>query len=165
MIIRATEKLLRINGIKPVDIAMEAGQPFPGEWFANTLRTGQSGKLFVFFFHRSLKISILCPTKSLRLAARMLPDRTLAFLKRHGLERLSSGLDLNSDVQISKTNDRSTLAFMNQLAKNIEWHLAMAEDLTHESMNPMEDIHANHLFSTDKGPHDYETTLDILNRF
>lgn len=164
MIIRATKKLLNISSIEPSQVEFESMNAFPGEWFANTLKTGISGRLIIHFFHKSTKISILCPSKSLRIAIPLLSERVLEFLKRHGFEHLWDKYDLNSEVRICPTNDRSTLASMNQLKKNIEWHFLIAEIIDNATLCNIEDVHSSYLFPTGKKLHDYETTVDILER-
>lgn len=164
MIVRATNKLLKISGIKPVKFEDNNYDYLPGEWYANTLRTGHSGKLFTLFFHNKAKISIICPTKSLNIAIKQLPDRAKNFLKRHFFESLIPNFNLDSEVKIYTTNSKSTLGFMNSLSYNIEWHLQKAATLEHFDYDDLEDIHADYYFKIDGKFGNYENTLSILGR-
>ena len=56
MIVRATNKILKISGIKPVIFEDHNSDVFPGDWYANSIKTGRSGKLVTLFFHNHTKI-------------------------------------------------------------------------------------------------------------
>ncbi len=129
MIIRATKKLLRIAGIKPLKSDENNDAVFSGEWYANTVKTGHPGKLVMLLYHNKTRISIICPTKSLNIAVKQLPVRVENYLTRLGFKTLIPNFDLNSEIQIYTTDSKSTLAYMNQLIFNIEWHLGRAESL------------------------------------
>lgn len=164
MIIRATKKILNISGINPVKFSNNSTEILPGNWYAKTVKTGHIGKLVVLFFHNNAKISIICPTKSLNIAIKQLPDRVKNYLARHNFDSLIDKFDLNSEIQIFTTESKSTLSFMNQLSINIEWHLSKADSLVNIDYNRLEDIHSDYLFSINGKSGKYETTIDILNR-
>jgi len=165
MIIRATNKTLKISGIKPVIFEDSRADFFPGEWYANSIKTGRSGKLVTLFFHNHAKISIICPTKSLNIAVKQLPVRAKNYLARHGFDTLSEKFDLDSKPFIFKTSSRSTLAFMNQISANIGWHLSKADALINFDFDKLEDIHADFLFSIPGNAGKYETPIEILKRY
>ncbi len=164
MIVRATNKLLKISGIRPVKFEDNNNEYLPGEWYANTLKTGHSGKLFILFFHNKAKISLIFPTKSLNIAIKQLPIRAKNYLIRHGFESLIKNFDLDSDIKIYTTNSKSTLGFMNQLSADIEWHLNDEDSLDSFDFDVLEDVHAGYLFSIDGKAGKYEKTIDILKR-
>ncbi len=164
MIIRATSKLLNISGIKPVKFENNSDEVFPGEWYAKTVRTGQMGRLAILFLHSQTKISIICQTKSLKLAIKQLPGKLRDYLVRHKFETLIDSFDINSDAQVFTTNSKTTLGFMNQLSMNIEWNMGMAESQERIDCGEIEDILSKYLFSIDGKAGKYETTIDILNR-
>lgn len=164
MIIRATSKLLNISGIKPVKLSDNSYEILPGDWYARTVKTGHLGKLVLLFFHNNLKISIICPTKSLNVAIKQFPDRLKKYLIRHNFDLLIDKFDLCSDIQIYTTDNKSTLAFMNQLSSNIEWHLSNSVSIDNIDFDKLEDIHSDYLFSIDGKSGKYETIIDILNR-
>ena len=164
MIIRATSKLLNISGIKPVKFSDNSNDILPGDWYVNTVKTGHLGKLVTIFFHNNAKISIICPTKSLNLALKQLPSRAKNYLSRHNFQSLTDKFELDSDIQIFTTDSKSTLAFINQISANIEWHLCNAESLDTVDYNKLEDIHSDYLFSTNGKSGKYESTIDILKR-
>jgi hypothetical protein len=56
MILRATSKLLKLSKAEQTKDLYVVKEPLPGEWFANTLKTGHSGKTYLLFFHKHTKI-------------------------------------------------------------------------------------------------------------
>ena len=164
MIVRATNKLLKISGIKPVKFEDNNNDYLPGEWYANTVKTGKPGKLVILFFHNKAKISLIFPTKSLNIAIKQLPIRAKNYLIRHGFESLIKNFDLDSDIIIYTTNSKSTLGFMNQLSFNYEWHLQKADSLENFDYDYLEDIHFDYLFTLNGKAGNYEKTFDILKR-
>jgi hypothetical protein len=162
MIIRATSKLLNISGIKPVKFSAPSTDVFPGDWYAKTVKTGHLGKIVILFFHNNLKISIICPTKSLNIAIKQFPDRLKNFLTRHDFEFLMDKFDLHSEIQIYTTDSKSTLAHMNQISFNIEWHLSNAVTMDNFNYDYLEDIQTEYLLPSNNKTKKYETTLDIL---
>lgn len=127
-------------------------------------KTGHIGKLVVLLFHNKTKISIICPTKSLNIAIKQLPERLENFLKRNKFESIINGFELNSEINVFTTKDRSTLAFMNQICANIECHLSERNSLENVDYSYLEDIHTEYLFSINGKAGKYETTIDIINR-
>lgn len=164
MIIRATSKLLKISGIKPIKFEDNNTDFLPGDWYANTVKTGHFGKLVVLFFHNKAKISIIIPTKSLNMALKQLPDKVKRYLIRHGFDSLIDKFDLDSEHKFFTTSSKSTLAYMNQISFNIEWHLSDADSISNFDYNNLEDILSDYLFSIDGKAGKYGTTLDIIKR-
>ena len=164
MIIRATGKLLKVSRIKPVRYENTSDQKLPGEWYTNIIKTGYVGKMVVLFFHNRTKISILCSTKSLNIAIKQMPDRVKNFLIRHEFGSLVDKFDLNSSIKIFTSNSRSTLAYMNQLCSNIEWHLKKAGSFDNIDYDKIEDIHSDFLYSINGKSGKYETPLGILKQ-
>ncbi len=165
MIVRGTNKILKISGIKPQTFAYDSSDVFPGDWYANTIKTGRPGKIITLFFHNHTKISIICPTKSLNIAIGQLPDRLKSYLIRHGFESLIERFELDSEVNVYKTSSRRTLGFMNQISANIEWHLINADSLIEYNYDKLEDIHSYFLFSIYGSTSKYETTIGILKTY
>ncbi|MFO8021843.1 MAG: hypothetical protein R6U65_05195 [Perlabentimonas sp.] len=164
MIFRATIKLLKSSVIKPVKCEKTTDEVFPGEWYGNILKTGHVGKTYVLLFHNTTKIAIICPTKSLNVAIKMLPERLERFLVRHKFESIIDEFELKSENKIFTTNDRRTLAFINEIGYNAEWHLSLSESLESCDLEYIEDIHTKYLFPIKGKTHKYETTFDILKR-
>ena len=151
MIIRATHKLLKISGIKPVKNIAEMEDDLPGEWYAGLVSTGHPGKLAVHLIHNPTMINILILGKSLNKTLEQLPKRVENFLKRWGYSKLIQDFQLEANFQIYATNSRSMLGQMNQLKWNVEDHLAAATKEHREiNLDYIEDIHSEYPFTINK---------------
>ncbi len=162
MIIRGTSKLLKISRIKPIKNQWKSDQVLPGEWYGNVLKTGHVGKTYILFFHNTTKISIICPTKSINKAVKLLPERVKNLLIRHHFKSFLDKFELESENKIYTTNDRSTLGFMNQPIFTAEWHLSKDRSLEKSKLEHIENILMTCMFPTKGDSNNYETPLDIL---
>ena len=70
--------------------------------------------------------------------------------------------DLHSEIQIYTTDSKSTLANMNQISFNIEWHLSNAVTMDNFNYDYLEDTQIEYLLPSNNKTKKYETTLDIL---
>lgn len=150
MIIRGTNKVLKTSGIKPVKNLSEISTELPGEWYAGIVSTGKPGKLAIHFLHNPTMISVLVNGKSLNKAMDTFRIRAEKLIKRKGYGKLLFQFQLLSEPQIFATNSRSMLGNMNQLAFNIEYHLANAETIEDINWDYIEDIHFDWIFKKDK---------------
>lgn len=164
MIIRATQKILTLSGIKPVKILQQAAAELPGEWYVNLLSLGRPGKTVLHFLHRPTMISILVPGKSLRKAIPVMRERVSDLLTRNGFGQLAFAYQLQTEVEIYTTDSRSMLAFMNQMKYGIEHHLMMAETPEKINYKEIEDIQLDYLFTKGGKAGKYERSKDILSR-
>jgi hypothetical protein len=162
MIIRATNKLFNISGIKPIKNLNDLLDKMPGEWYANTVSMNRPGKFAVHFLHYPTFISILIPGKSLNKVIPFLPVRVSSLLNRNGLIKLETQFQLDSKPEIFSTNSRSMIAHMNQIRYNIEFHLALAESIESTDYNKIEDIHLNYIFGTPSKPGKYVKPKNLL---
>jgi hypothetical protein len=163
MIIRGTNKLFNISGIKPIKNLNDLHDKLPGEWYANTVSMNRPGKFAVHFLHYPTYISILVPGKSLNKVIPFLPDRVSSLLKRNGFIKLEAQFQLDSKPEIFSTNSRSMLAHMNQIRYNIEFHLALAESIESIDYDNIEDIHLDYLFGTASKPGKYVKPKNLLD--
>lgn len=146
MIIRATAKLLTIARIKPVKMEASINGPLPGEWYASLLSTGRKGGSVIHFLHHPTMISILVLGRSLNKALDVLPVRVHALLSRNGFSDLAQGFELFTIPKIVTTNSRSFLASMTQIKFDLEYNLALLEELDPSEINRLEDLYLKYLF-------------------
>lgn len=163
MIIRATKKLLNTSGLKPVKDLNEHEAPLPGEWYAGLVSTGKQGKMLIHFLHTSIKLSILCPGKSLNKALPLFPERLEQLLKRLGYSRLIFQFQVHTKPEILTTNSRSMIAHMTQMKYPIEYSIALTEESEEINYNDIEDLLSDMLV-TSGGPRKFEKPTDILRR-
>lgn len=146
MIIRATTKLLTIARIKPVKMETTINGPLPGEWYASLLSTGRKGGSVIHFLHHPTMISILVMGRSVNKALDVLPVRVHALLSRNGFSDLAKGFELFTVPEIVTTNSRSILASMTQIKFDLEYNLALLEDVEPAVLNRIEDEYLKYLF-------------------
>lgn len=123
MKIRATNKALSIARIKAVQDPTPLMDKMPGEWYASVVSMGMPGKLAIHFLHYPTLISLIIPEKSLNKAVSHIPDHLASLLYRKGFYQLLSKYQINTNVEIFTTNNRSMLGYLNQTKYNIEYHL------------------------------------------
>lgn len=162
MIIRATNKLLKTSGIKPIKNSDELLPDLPGEWYAGLISMGRPGKLTIHFLHHPTMISVLIPGKSLKKALKLFPDRVKNLLKRNGYSKLLFQFQLRTGFEVYSTNSRSMLSHMTQLSYNIEYHFALAETTEDIDWDYIEDVHFDHLHSKNKKHFRSKDILDGL---
>lgn len=162
MIIRATAKLLNIARIKPVNNVEPISSQVTDEWYASLVSTGRKGNMAIHFLHNPSMITIIVLGKSLNKTISLLPGRVESLLDRNNFADLTPLFDLNSEPRICKTNSRSVLGVMNDLRYNIEYHLAMSENLESEDIDKIEDIHLNVLIGGKVGRGSYIRPLELL---
>jgi hypothetical protein len=163
MILRLTQKLLKLSKTEQTNKLYVVKEPVPGEWYVNTLKTGQTGKTYLLFFHKQTKISFVFSTKSIKIASEELPARLKAFLNQNGFEDLFDKFEIDTEPQVMNTNCARTLAYMTNLAYNYSWHLS-GMDLSKPLNNLFfENIAIEYLFKSPDPKKKYESVLDLLN--
>jgi hypothetical protein len=145
MIIRATAKLHSIARIKPVKKDASMSESLPGEWYASLLSTGRKGGSAIHFLHNSTMISILVLGRSLTRVLDVLPVRVAGLLSRNGFSELIPGFELFTVPEILTTNSRSMLANMIQMKWDLEYNLALSEELDPSDINHLEDKYLKYL--------------------
>lgn len=100
----------------------------------------------------------------MNIALKQLSEKVKSYLIRHGCDSLIDKFNLDSEIQIFTTESKSTLAYMNQLSSNIEWHLRKAKSFEKIDYCSIEDIHSRFLFSIDGKSGKYEKPIEILSR-
>lgn len=91
-------------------------------------------------------ISILVMGRSVNKALDVLPVRVHALLSRNGFSDLAKGFELFTVPEIVTTNSRSILASMTQIKFDLEYNLALLEDVEPAVLNRIEDEYLKYLF-------------------
>ena len=162
MIIRATQQLMRLAGIRGVKNTDEPALPFPGDWYANQVTRFDGSFTAIHFLHNPTRISVLVPGPFLDQSIAALRERAAALLMRKGYGRLLFQYELLSPPVFYATNSRSILASMNQMRYEIDYHLSMPETIGEINLGRIEDIQLRYLFTTGKKAMDYTTADRIL---
>lgn len=145
MIIRATNKLLNIARIESVKNESIILSSLPGEWYASLLSTGRPGGSAIYFLHNPTMISIIIPGKSLSKALQILPSKVISLLTRNGYQKLETGFQLDTKIEVYATNSRNILGNMNQMKFDLEYHLAMSKSLAYSDIENIEDMQLSNI--------------------
>jgi len=159
MKIRATKKLLNTSRIKEIKDLSPLEDKLPGEWYACTVSMGIPGKLAIHFLHYPTLISVLIPGKSIKKALIEFADHLESLLTRHGFSKLFKEYQVGTDPEIFATNNKSLLAYLNDMRYTIEHHLARQKPMEY-----IEDIEFENLFGGKLGAGDYLTPKSILTK-
>ncbi len=161
MKIRATNKLLKIAKINALTDNNELPGNLPGEWYAAPVSLLLPGKIAIQCLHFPTFISTVLQTKSLNKVQHVLKENIESLLFRHGYDPLIPYFDLDSEVEIFKTNSRSMLAHLNQLKFHYEYHFSRYSVDESIDFKKLEDINMDYLFGYKK---EYITPIRVLDK-
>ena len=165
MIIRATRKVLNLNRIKPIKNDSELNGQLPGEWYVDLISLGKTGKFALHFLHHPTKIVVIVRGRSIKKTYSKFKIHVSEFLKRNGYKKLIQGFDLESELFIYSTNDRSMLAVMRDIKWNSEYQCLRYVNIESIDFEWIEDISMSNLFTTKKTGSEYLRTRDIMDGF
>jgi hypothetical protein len=160
MKIRATKKLLNIARIKVTKDMSPLIDKMPGEWYSSIVSMGIPGKLAIHFLHFPTLVSVIVPEKSLNKAIKELSNHVESLLKRQGFYKMLPEYQLSTIPEIFSTNNRSMLAYINDMHYNIEYHLSRQRPVAE-----IEDNEFENLFGGKLGGVDYITPRKILSEY
>lgn len=162
MIIRATQKVLKTNKIKPQKKENESTPPLPGEWFVDVVSQGRPGKLALHFMHHPTLVSIIVPGKSLTKGVPIFIERLERLLERHDMTELTLLFQASGEPMIASTNSRRMLGLINSVAYTIEYHLYRQQFPQDILLNYIEDILIFNLYGKAGQTHLYEKPIENL---
>jgi hypothetical protein len=165
MIIRATKKVLKMSGMNTVKRDTILADYFPGEWYVDLISLGKPGKFGLHFLHHPTLISVVVPGRSLNTIFQNFTSRTIDILSRQGYDNLIPSYQLDTLPEIFSTNNRSMIAYMNQVKDNSSYHCANTRNVENINYNWIENILFEYLFGTKDSTNKYITPQQILNKF
>jgi hypothetical protein len=119
LIIHSVVKLLNTSRLKPVLYIskQDEGQQLHS-WYARLLPTGFSGKLLVMYVHEPSLMTIICKGKTIQGTWSQFVNRLESLLRKFNFseEFVVSELKLMTNYVVSKTQSKSMLGYMNQIA-------------------------------------------------
>ena len=122
VVLRCTQKLLkRLGGETPHPSV--APTTILGDWYANVVSLPLRGKSVILFLNAATYLGILVPGRGSRKTIPTFQDRTVALLERLGLpaESVSREGSEMSEVVLARTESRSLLASMNDIARHLKF--------------------------------------------
>jgi hypothetical protein len=165
MIIRATNKALKMSKMIPIKRESVLNDNLPGEWYVDLISLGKPGKFGLHFIHHPTLISVVVPGRSLSTIFQSFTVRTIDLLSRHKYDKLIPFFHLDSVPDIYATNSRSMLAYLRQVKWDSEYHCHNAKSIDEIDFNWIEDVLLDCLFGTTENPHKYKSPKLMLDRF
>ena len=162
MIIRATHKTLNVAGLKvpkgsPIEIT-----EMPGEWTAGLVSLGSPGKMAINYVHNTTRISVLINGKSINKTNTQLFEKVSNYLTRFGYSDLIQIFELNTPIEIYGSANKSVLAHMNELRRNLGYQFNRFSTAESLDFNRIEDIYFEYLFRIKSNGNNFHSTKKIL---
>ena len=152
MIIRATKKVLTTNKIKPQQHT-ELRINNLNEWFVTLLSSGYKGKYFLAYVHSKSLLTIFTEGKSIKQTFNSFKHRLNALLTRSSFPDalITQIIEATLNIEaISTTNNRSTLAHINQIVSQVRNSFDMTQTYQDIDLDVEENVVLNMLFSYGK---------------
>jgi hypothetical protein len=161
VVVRCTNKMLDLLGGRNLTLSDPA--PTDDDWYLNLLWIERqkclllthSGTLFS-IFHASVRVADLRPLGD------YLIDALATELATEGFPADALSHFDGNDVRISKTASRRTLGYMNEMASELEWHIARDGGLDHADINELN--HALRRMLRNGGGSDYARPIELVNQ-
>jgi len=115
----------------------------------------------VMYVHEPPLMSVICKGKTIQGTWNDFQTRLKSLLLKYNFPEkfIYDELMLAEGYTVSKTNSRSVLAFMNQMAFELEYLCRLAEGYDAISVDELEDAMMDRLYQFGKRMHDYRTPL------
>jgi len=159
LIIHSVQKLLNTSRL---DASLYITKPDRGQylhsWYARLLSSSFPGKMMVMYVHEPSLMAIICKGKTIQGTWHIFRTRLELLLHRHKFpgQFIHDELAQTEGYTVSKTSSRSILAFMNQMAFELEYECRLAEGYDVISIDKLEDRMMDRLYQYGK---DYRTPL------
>jgi hypothetical protein len=165
LIIRATNKVLKVSRIVAIKQDTILTDNFPGEWYVDLISLGRPGKFGLHFLHHPSMISVVVPGRSLLTTHQIFVERVVNLLQRSKCEKLIPFYQLDTVPDILATNSRSMIAYLNQVKRNSEYHCINAKSVDKINYSWIENILLDCLFGTKDAPNKYFSPKDRLKNY
>lgn len=164
IILRCTQKLLKLSKIKPQPELPSLPRTPLVEWYANVISLTFPGKSAVIYTNAPSRLTVITVGRSLKKTIPQFQTRLLELLTRIGaqdqfvqMQRLAS-----NDFLIGKTDSRSMLASMNEIAYVIQDRAYEVDVLEKLDLSELEIYLSTHLFGSKDVGKDYFTPAAYL---
>ncbi|MBO9732062.1 MAG: hypothetical protein J7623_25700 [Chitinophaga sp.] len=165
VIFHAVQKLLNTSRIQAVKYVSEPalGQQLHS-WYAKLLSTGFPGKLLVMYVHEPSLLAVICRGKTVAGTWNEFQRRLPVLLQKVGFkeEQIRSEMSQMESYVVAKTNSRSMISYMNQMAPNLEWHdYPSYNDII---LDEMEERMLLYLYDAHTKPQSYTSSLEYWHK-
>lgn len=165
IIIHGVQKLLNTSRLKPALYISEPSEnQYLHSWYARLLATGVTGKLMVMYVHQPSLMTIICKGKTIQGTWTQFLERLPLLLDRFHFpkEFIEHEMREMNGYIVSKTNNKSILAFMNQMVPTLEHHIYRAGSYEEIPQQWLEDLMMKFLHKHTGSP-DYFSPLQFWN--
>ena len=162
IIIHSVQKLLNTSRLKAT---LFVSQPEEGQqlhsWYAMLLPTGFPGKLFVMYVHEPSLMIIVCKGKTISGSWDQFRKRLHELLRRFQFPQdfISREMKALDRYIVSKTNSKSLIAHMNQMAFQLKYGFLRYPDYDSIPMDLMEERMMDYLYQQGPKNTNYRTPL------
>jgi hypothetical protein len=161
-IIHSVQKLLNTSRL---EASIYISQPNAGQhlhsWYARLLATSFRGKMLVMYVHEPSLMAVICKGKTIQGTWASFLNRLGLLLQRYQFPEafIHNELSQVEGYTVSRTNSRSLLAFMNQMAFELEYECRRAGEYDAIPIDDLEDRMMDRIYQFGKRSHDYRTPL------
>lgn len=166
IVIHAVKKLLNVSRL---EAPLMIPNPDPGQlmfqWYASLISTGFRGKLMIIYVHYPSLLTVICRSRTLQTSWKEFEQRINGLLIRHNFstELIQTEIGLMKDYVVSKTNNRSMLAHMNQMIMYLEALCKRYHNYSEIQEDFLEDTMMNYLYQSGNMAKPYTTPIDYWN--
>ena len=163
VIIHSQQKLLNTSRLKAsIQISQAGDNQYLHSWYAKLLRTGFPGKLLVMYVHEPSLMTVICQGKTIQGTWEQFRLRLQELLKRFEfpVTFIEAEMKLMNTYVVSRTDNKSILAHMNQMTFHLEYDCSRFESYLSISLEFLEGHMMDHIYTYGKRFHDYRTPLD-----
>lgn len=164
IIIHAVQKLLNTSRLKT---SLYVSKPGVGQqlhsWYARLFSSTFTGKLFVMYVHEPSLLTVICRRKTISGTWPEFLIRLPALLKRYNLPEkfIQSEMKEMHGYVVAKTNSKSMLAYMNQMAFQLEYVCSQTSSYESIQTDKLEDILMDNLYQTRNSERPYITPKEF----
>ena len=163
LIIHSVQKLLNTSRLEGF---LYITQPNENQllhcWYARLLASGSPGKMLVMYVHEPSLMAVICKGKTIQGTWEPFLQRLKALLARHQFPEafIKNEMAQAEGYTVSKTNSRSLLSFMNQMAFELEDECRKAGSYESIALDDLEDRMIDRVYQFGKRLRDHRTPID-----
>ncbi len=162
LIIHSVQKLLNTSRLEAsIYISQPNAEQHLHSWYARLLATSFRGKMLVMYVHEPSLMAVICKGKTIQGTWEPFLNRLGLLLLRYQFpERfIHRELSQAEGYTVSRTNSKSLLAFMNQMAFELEYECCRTEAFDAISIDDLENRMMERIYQFGKRFRDYRTPL------
>lgn len=159
----ATQKLLNTSRIKPVlHISQAAPDQLMHNWYVVMCGSGFTGKMLLLYVHEPSLLTVVVKGKTIASTIDAFRKQLEQLLHRHNFPAnfIEIEMSLGSDYVVSKTSNKSMLAYINQMVFQVTHYNYRYPSYDHIDTTVHEDLFMNWLYKS-KGQKGYQTPREF----